>query len=108
MKDGVKESLSGQAAGCDWLPQAGTAGLEVDVKITPFDQDLWNGEISGKGIEAVPGVGEAAYRGFVSPGVLLIKKNGMEIDLLIIALLVPLDKVKAAQAPLANRVLSRL
>ncbi len=57
---------------------------------------------------ARPGIGDAAYRGFVSPGNLLIKKGNMEIDVLLITVNVPLQKVKDAQVPLATKLLSRI
>jgi hypothetical protein len=108
MQDGHKANHSGNTAGCEWMPQQESAGLEVDVTITPFDQDLWNRETTVTGIEAVPGVGDAAFRGFVTAQLLLIKQDGMEVDLAVIAPLLPIQKVKDAQVPLAKTLLSRL
>jgi len=107
VKDGVLKNSDGKAE-CDWSPQNDADGFEVDIDIAAFDQSLWDSEISGSGIQPVPGLGEAAYRGFVSLGVLLIKKNGMEIDLAVIAPLMADDKMEAAQVKLAQAMLTRI
>lgn len=108
MKPGVKETLTGNASGCDWDAQSEAAGLSLSVKITPFDQTLWDGETTTTGNVAVPGIGELAFRGFVSNGVMLIKKGGMEVDLQIVAIFLDEKKMEAGQETLAKLAVSRL
>lgn len=108
MNAGVKSAASGNKTGCKWEATEATSGLEVDIDITPFDQDLWNGETAISGTEAVPGVGDAAFRGFVSDGVILIKKGALEVDITIIAVFLDKAKVASGQLTLSKLVVSRL
>jgi hypothetical protein len=108
VKAGVREDPSGDPAECTWEGTVASDAVAVSVSIDEFDQDLWNLEKGSAGVEAMPGIGDEAFRGFVTSSLLIIKKGNLEIDLSVISLYDDDATIKGAQDALGKLVVSRL
>src|SRR5262245_13633477 len=107
-KGGVPPDVSGNSVGCDWDGEAETDAIGITLQVDRFDADLWAIETKAEGVEPMPGIGDEAVRGWITNGLLLIRKGGYEIDLGVIAIFADDARIKAAQQTLGTLVASRL
>jgi hypothetical protein len=103
---GKLQQSKGQAD-CEWT---GTAddGKTVGLTIANFDQTLFQAGQSAGVSKPVPGIGEAAFKGWPHAGDLTIEFKGYQVTLAIINFQATNDKVDAENVTLANLVLPKL
>ena len=83
----------------------GWFGMDVYVRV---DADLWAIETKAEGVEPMAGIGDEAVRGWITTGLLLIRKGDYEIDLGVIAIFADDATIKAAQQTLGKQVVARI
>jgi hypothetical protein len=83
VKDGVLQT-NGATSDCQWQ-RADNDADEVGLTIQPYDDALWQTMSSSSHAMSVPGIGDAAFKGFPHVGDLAIKANGYEIDIAVIS-----------------------
>jgi hypothetical protein len=92
---------------CEWAAQASDGG-SVGLIVADFDDTLWQAGAAAGSSTAVPGIGDAAYKGWPHAGDLNIKVDGYQISVAIIDFTAAADKVDAEDLALAKLVLPKL
>jgi hypothetical protein len=80
----------------------------VGLTIANYDDTLWQAGSSAGNSTAVPGIGDAAFKGWPHAGDLAIKYKGYEVDVAIIDFVASPDQVDMETLALAKLVLPSL
>jgi hypothetical protein len=78
------------------------------VSVATYDDVLFQTQSKSKLAKPVSGYGDAAFKGYPHAGDLMIRRDGKEVDLGVVDLLMAPDKLDNASGTLAKLVLSRL